>query len=144
MLEVPGYRIEGELGSGGMGAVYRGVLQSTGEAVAIKLLRDHVGDPEGLERFRREAQVLAEFAHLGILSAREFGVVRGTPFLVTDLVEGETLRQVVERSGPLSEGEVRYLGSASPGPSATPTSAGSSTGTSNPRTSCSPALGSRC
>ena len=73
MLEVPGYRIEGELGSGGMGAVYRGVLQSTGEAVAIKLLRDHVGDPEGLERFRREAQVLAEFAHLGILSAREFG-----------------------------------------------------------------------
>ncbi|MCA8926004.1 MAG: protein kinase, partial [Planctomycetes bacterium] len=103
--------IDEELGSGGMGAVYRAQDLRTGERVAIKLVTSGRGDLEALQRFRREAQVLTELSHPGILPAREFGVTSGgVPFLVTPLVEGENVEQVVRRAGPLPEADVRYLG----------------------------------
>lgn len=110
MVEIPGYRIDEELGSGGMGAVYRGVHLASGERVAIKVITGGVSDPAALERFKREAEVLTRLAHPGILSAREFGVSAGRAFLVTRLIPGDSLHEVVQRAGPLGEGQVGYLG----------------------------------
>ena len=110
MVEIPGYRIDEELGSGGMGAVYRGAHLASGQRVAIKVITGGASDPAALERFKREAEVLTQLAHPGILAAREFGVSNGRPFLVTRLVPGDSLHEVVQRAGPLGEGEVGYLG----------------------------------
>jgi len=110
MIEIPGYRIDEELGSGGMGAVYRGVHLASGERVAIKVITGGSADPAAVERFKREAEVLTQLAHPGVLAAREFGVSDGRPFLVTRLIAGDSLLEVVERAGPLAEGEVGYLG----------------------------------
>ncbi|MGE0708752.1 MAG: serine/threonine-protein kinase [Planctomycetota bacterium] len=94
------YVAESELGRGGMGAVYAGRDARSGRRVAIKVLA-RVEDERLRERFRREALALGRLSHPGIVRVLDAGLEAAHPWLVMELVEGETLAQRVERAGPL-------------------------------------------
>jgi len=88
------YEIIGPLGAGGMGEVYRAKDPRLGREVAIKVLPARVaGDAEALARFEREARAVAVLSHPNILAIHDFGVEQGTAFSVTEMLEGETLRE---------------------------------------------------
>jgi serine/threonine protein kinase/tetratricopeptide (TPR) repeat protein len=95
------YGIVEMIGKGGMGVVYRGRDERLDRDVAIKVLPEEVAaDPDRLRRFEREAKALAKLTHPNILQIFEFGEDRGMTFAVTELLDGETLRQRLE-GGPL-------------------------------------------
>jgi serine/threonine protein kinase/Tol biopolymer transport system component len=96
-----GYEVIGPLGAGGMGEVYRARDSILKRDIAIKVLPSSVSqDPERLRRFEQEAQAAASLNHPNILAVYRFGVFEGAPYLVSELLEGNTLRQQMER-GPL-------------------------------------------
>jgi serine/threonine protein kinase len=96
------YEILAALGAGGMGEVYRARDTKLGRDVAIKTLSGRVfPDSESLARFRREAQLLAALNHQNIATIHAIEEAGGTLFLVLELVDGETLDQLVAR-GPLT------------------------------------------
>jgi hypothetical protein len=94
-LKEQGYRVEGELGRGGVGVVLRAVEVELGRPVAIKLLHATAPSPAQLERLRREGTILANLDHPGIVRVHRVGEVDGRPYLVSQLVEGaRTLNEV--------------------------------------------------
>lgn len=87
------FEVSGQIGEGGMGRVYRARDPRLGRDVAIKVLPDEVrGDPARLARFEREARAVAALNHPGILAIHDVGSDGGTPYIVTELLEGESLR----------------------------------------------------
>jgi len=99
---VDGYEVLGLLGAGGMGEVYRARDPILKREVAIKVLPPFVAkDPDRLWRFEQEAQAAAALNHPNILAVYRFGVFEGAPYLVSELLVGETLRQQLSH-GPLS------------------------------------------
>src|SRR5271157_3182007 len=95
------YEVLGLLGAGGMGEVYRARDATLKRDVAIKVLPTFVSqDPDRLRRFEQEAQAAAALNHPNILAVYQFGVFEGAPYLVSELLEGSTLRQMLQR-GPL-------------------------------------------
>jgi serine/threonine protein kinase/Tol biopolymer transport system component len=99
--KLDGYEILDLLGAGGMGEVYRARDPALKRDVAIKVLPTFVAkDPDRLRRFEQEAQTAAALNHPNILAVHRFAVSEGVPFLVSELLEGSTLRQVLQR-GPL-------------------------------------------
>ena len=101
------YEIGGVLGRGGMAEVHRGRDLRLGREVAVKVLRsDLARDPSFQVRFRREAQASASLNHPAIVAVYDTGEDRtatgATPYIVMEYVEGETLRDVLRREGPLS------------------------------------------
>ena len=95
------YRITAALGAGGMGEVYRATDTKLGRDVAIKILPAEVAkDPARLERFQREAHLLAALNHPHIAAIHGLEEADGQPFLVLELVEGEDLRERLSR-GPI-------------------------------------------
>src|SRR5512136_1509738 len=106
MLLSPGerlgpYEILGPLGAGGMGEVYKARDTRLGREVAVKVLpADFTQDPERLRRFEQEARAAAALNHPNILVLYDIGTHDGAPYIVTELLEGESLRQRL-RSGPL-------------------------------------------
>lgn len=88
------YRILAPLGAGGMGEVYRARDAKLDRDVALKVLPEAFAlDPDRLRRFEREARMLSALDHPNILAIHDLGNDGGTPFLVMELLEGETLRQ---------------------------------------------------
>ncbi len=95
------YEILGLLRTGGMGAVYRARDPRLGRDVAIKILPEDVaGDPDRIQRFEREARALAALNHPNILTIHDVGTHEGTRYVVSELLEGETLRELVFRRSP--------------------------------------------
>ncbi|MFI5167045.1 MAG: protein kinase [Thermoanaerobaculales bacterium] len=88
------YEILGPLGAGGMGEVYRARDPRLGRDVAIKVLpAGFAADPERLRRFEQEAHAVAALSHPNILAIYDVGTHEGAPYLVTELLEGESLRE---------------------------------------------------
>ena len=98
------YRLIAKLGAGGMGSVYRAERLLIGDQIAVKILHtEHVAQPQSFERFRREAQAAARLKHPNAVSIYDFGVTSdGLVYLVMELVEGQTLRQIIKNQGPLN------------------------------------------
>ena len=95
------YEIIAPLGAGGMGEVYRARDTSLKRDVAIKVLPDHRSrDPGRLHRFELEAQATAALNHPNIVSIFHVGQHNGCPYIVTELLKGETLRDRLRR-GPM-------------------------------------------
>jgi serine/threonine protein kinase len=91
------YRVLGKIGEGGMGQVYRARDTRLDRDVAIKILPAHVAqDPDRRSRFEREARAVAALSHPNILAIYDVGTRDGTAYAVTELLEGETLRQRVQ------------------------------------------------
>ena len=96
------YEILAPLGKGGMGEVYRARDTRLGREVALKVLPETAAnDAETLARFEREARAVAALNHPNILSIHDTGEHRGTPYAVTELLEGENLADRL-RAGPLA------------------------------------------
>jgi len=92
------YEVVAPLGAGGMGEVYRARDARLGRDVAIKVLTERlVGDREHRTRFEREARAVAAVSHPNILAIHDFGEQDGLFYAVTELLQGETLRQRVLR-----------------------------------------------
>jgi serine/threonine protein kinase len=88
------YEIVAPLGAGGMGEVYRARDTRLDRTVAIKVLPEHTaGDPQRRERFEREARSASALNHPNILSVFDVGRDRDADYLVTELVDGVTLRE---------------------------------------------------
>jgi Tol biopolymer transport system component len=97
--QIGNYQILALIGAGGMGEVYRARDQRLERDVAIKVLpRDFALDADRLWRFQQEARAAAALNHPGILAIFDFGEVEGCPYVVSELLEGETLRERL-RSG---------------------------------------------
>jgi WD40 repeat protein len=90
------YEIVGLIGAGGMGEVYRARDARLNRDVAVKILPvSFAGDSERLERFELEARAAAALNHPNILSVFDVGAHKGSPYVVSELLEGETLRERV-------------------------------------------------
>src|SRR3984893_8864873 len=86
------YRIEASLGEGGMGTVYRALDTKLNRPVAIKVLSDHLADANARRRFQREAQMVSSLNHPHILTVYDVGEFEGRQYIVTEFVDGGTLR----------------------------------------------------
>jgi serine/threonine-protein kinase len=96
------YEVQELLGSGGMASVYRAHDTLLERPVALKVLHEHFSsDPEYVERFQREARAIARVSHPNIVTVIDRGSFDGQEYIVFEHVPGETLKDVVEREGPL-------------------------------------------
>src|SRR5580693_151470 len=108
------YRLDAEIGRGGMSTVYRAFDTVLERPVAIKLMhREIAADADQLERFRREARSVAQLNHPHVVTVIDAGEELspdgqrpgeadvGTPYIVLEYVDGETLKDVIRREGPL-------------------------------------------
>jgi serine/threonine protein kinase len=91
------YRIEGVIGAGGMGVVYRALDTKLNRPVAVKLLSDELADAAARRRFQREAQLASSLNHPHILTVYDAGEFEGQQYLVTEFVDGGTLKDWAHR-----------------------------------------------
>jgi eukaryotic-like serine/threonine-protein kinase len=91
------YRIEGAIGAGGMGVVFRALDTKLQRPVAIKFLSDDLADAAARRRFQREAQMASSLNHPHILTVYDVGEFDGRQYLVTEFVDGGTLKTWVQR-----------------------------------------------
>jgi serine/threonine protein kinase len=94
------YRIVEKIGEGGMGEVYRAHDERLDRDVAVKVLHESVAqDPDRIGRFEREAKAVAKLDHPDILAIHDFGTEGGVTYSVTELLDGQNLRQSIPASG---------------------------------------------
>src|SRR6202163_5172130 len=86
------YRREAPIGEGGMGTVYRALDTKLNRPVAIKVLSNELADADARRRFQREAQMASSLNHPHILTVYDVGELDGTPYLVTEYIDGGTLK----------------------------------------------------
>ncbi len=100
------YRLEARIAAGGMSTVYKAIDETLERAVAVKLMhREIASDSDQLERFRREARAVAQLSHPHIVGVIDTGEDDGRPYIVFEYVEGETLKDLIRREGPLPVAE---------------------------------------
>lgn len=105
------------LGRGGMGVVWRAEHTRLGSPVAVKLLSDAVAEqPDAGPRFLREARACAAIRGPHVVQVLDFGIEDGTPYIAMELLEGETLRERLERDQALKAGDTaRIVGQVAKG-----------------------------
>src|SRR5690349_13637286 len=90
------FRIERRLGAGGMGEVYRATDTKLGRPIALKILPpQYIDEPGRRERFEREARAASALNHPNIVTVYDAGVEGDLPWIAMELVEGQTLREIV-------------------------------------------------
>src|SRR5262245_49116706 len=107
---VGSYRVAASIGAGGMGEVFRARDSLLNRDVAIKVLpKDLVSAADRQRRFEQEARTLAALNHPNVLTIHDAGVHEGAPYLVSELLEGKTLREEMNGNGavPASGSAVR-------------------------------------
>ena len=103
---LPGYKILGVLGRGGMATVYKARQLGTKRLVAVKVIdRRLAGDREIVARFRQEQALGGRLRHPNLIAVYEAGRAAGRPYLVMEVVEGGNLDELLGRSGPLEVAE---------------------------------------
>src|SRR5579883_687562 len=107
---VPGYEIEGELGRGGMGVVYKARQLSLNRTVALKVVHaaDRL-DGKSLIRFLAEAEAVASVRHPNVVQVYDFGDHNGRPFLALEFVDGGSLADRLRAAGRLAPAEAAAL-----------------------------------
>jgi serine/threonine-protein kinase len=104
------YQVSGLLGQGGMGVVYSGVHPLLGRKVAIKVLNRQVANPDSAARFLQEARAASRLRHQNIVDVFAFGQMPdGHYYQVMELLEGESLRALLHRDGPLTLAQARAV-----------------------------------
>ncbi|MBO0854067.1 MAG: PASTA domain-containing protein [Nocardia sp.] len=104
------YRIDAPIARGGMSMVFRGVDTRLDRPVAIKVMDPKFsGDPQFLTRFELEARSVAKLKDPSLVSVYDQGVDGGSPFLIMELVEGGTLRELLRERGPMPPHAVRAV-----------------------------------
>src|ERR1035438_8178477 len=98
------YNVEGILGRGGMGVVYKAVDSQIGRYVAIKMITSG-GDPSLLERFRSEARSMGSLTCPNIVTVYDFGEQDGNPYLVMQFLEGSSLESMIQKGVSLTLSE---------------------------------------
>jgi serine/threonine protein kinase len=105
-LTIGNYDLLEKIAEGGMGAVFKGRNQATGEIVAVKIVPANLASNQTLlKRFEQEFRAARSLDHPNLVKAIEFGTEGKTPFLVMEYVEGETLGQRIDRTGKVPEDE---------------------------------------
>ena len=103
------YRIEGQLGAGSMGEVYRAVDTGLNRKVAVKILSEkHRDSPELRQRFVREGRAVAAISHPNVVQVFATGSFDDRPYIAMELLDGKDLGGQVEKSGPLSSTEAAH------------------------------------
>jgi serine/threonine protein kinase len=103
------YEVRSKIGEGGMGEVYRARDEKLNRDVAIKVLpADLSENAERLNRFEQEAQAAGALNHPNILAVYDVGVHDGSPYVVSELLEGETLRDLLEQRQPATRKSIDY------------------------------------
>ena len=107
------YELEELVGTGGMSSVYRAHDRLLERRVALKVLHDiHGRDEDTLERFRREARAVAQLSHPNIVTVIDRGEDGERQYIVFELVDGENLKQLVQREGALPVRRALQIGVA--------------------------------
>ena len=105
------YRLESKLGSGGMSTVYLASDETLERAVAVKVMHAEISDQQDqIERFRREALAVAKLSHPNVVPVIDAGEDDGHLYIVFEYVDGETLKDHIERIGPLPLDETAAYG----------------------------------
>src|SRR5215207_3233602 len=103
------YKILNLLGSGGMGEVYLAHDGRLGRQVAIKVLAPALSaDPDRLRRFEQEARATAALNHPNILAVHDIGTYEGAPYIVSELLQGETVRVLLGHGALVTRTAVEY------------------------------------
>jgi serine/threonine protein kinase len=103
---VGGYQLVRILGAGGQGSVYEAEQSDTGQRVALKLLSTkYAGSAISVERFRQEGRLASQLSHPRCVFVYGADTDSGVPFIVMELMPGTTLKDMVDRRGPLPVGE---------------------------------------
>ena len=104
------YELEGLVGTGGMSSVYKARDRLLERRVALKILHPHhASDEDFVERFRKEARSVAQLSHPNIVTVIDRGDDDGRQFIVFEYVDGENLKELVTREGPLPLGRALEL-----------------------------------
>ena len=98
--EIPGYRVESVIGSGGVASVYAARSGSSGRRVAVKVVRSVGIGAQAIARFRQECRALSRLAHPGIVGLVETGSSAGLTYLVMEFIDGESLDRWMASSRP--------------------------------------------
>lgn len=97
------YEIIEKVGNGGMATVYRAKDHVLNRFVAVKILRDEfTTDEEFIKRFHSEAQAVASFSHPNIVGVYDVGNEGTLYYIVMELIQGKTLKEVIQKEGKLS------------------------------------------
>ncbi len=100
---IGGYRLLRLLGAGGMGAVYEAEMPGSSNRVAVKLLSSRLASsPASVERFKQEGRLASQLAHPRCVFVLSADTDAGRPYIVMELMPGETLKDIVDKHGPLS------------------------------------------
>ena len=113
---IANYRVESLISAGGMGEVYKAVDLKLGRAVALKILPPQLsGSRERIRRFLQEARAASSLNHPNILTVYDAGEANGVHFIATELVAGQTLRDVIHKDKVPLKRVVGYLAQAADG-----------------------------